>query len=312
MTLPLKSVPWTNVLLFIATLLTTFWAGITYGPPLPSPTVLDLLLKGAMYALPLLAILLCHEMGHYLTARRHGVKVSLPFFLPVPSFEGGLNVGTLGAIIRMRSKPPTPSALLEIGAAGPLAGMAVAVPLLIVGLWLSPVLPFPKGGIVEGDSILYLLLKRIVAGPIPEGYDVILHPIAWASWIGLFVTMINLFPVGQLDGGHIVFALFTPRQYRIISNTGHTLCLVLFLAIGWYYGTRAIEAGLPAEAVIAEYLAGLNWLVWALLLLVLRRIGRGHPPVGEGRLSRKHKILGFATLILFVLIFMPVPLHLTY
>jgi len=311
----LKTFPFLNVFLFAATLFTTFLAGLSYGPGPDEVTIMSLVKKGAVYSLPLIAILLSHEMGHYITGRKNGVRVSLPYFIPVPAFEGILNIGTMGAVIRMRSRIPSPSALLEIGAAGPLAGLVVALPLLAWGLSLSPVMELPPGvmRISEGNSLLYLGVKYLVAGPVPPGHDVILHPVAWASWIGLLVTMLNLFPAGQLDGGHIVYALF-PRQHAMVSIIAQLVCLALFVLVGAYFALRAFSAGMGDEVIIAESLSGMNWLVWAFIILIVRRAGKGasHPPVGPGRLSRRHRVLGITTLVIFVLIFMPVPLHIYY
>src|SRR5262249_19738430 len=155
---------------------------------------------GPVYAATLLGILLTHEMGHYVVARRHGIDVSLPYFIPVP-----FALGTMGAVIRMRSPIPTRDALIDVGAAGPLAGLAVAVPLLLWGLAESPVTPIPPGGAIEGNSLGYLVCKLLVKGRVlpGDGLDVQLSPMAMAAWVGLLVTFINLIPLAQLDGGHI-------------------------------------------------------------------------------------------------------------
>src|SRR5688572_16220033 len=199
------------LLLFLATWGTVLWTGATLVLQ-RAPGSWPELLTGWVYAVPLMGILTCHELGHYIAARWHGVAASLPYFLPLYKLSP---FGTLGAVITMphiRSR----NALLDIGAAGPLAGIAVAIPVLCAGLALSPVEPHPSTAYIqEGQSLLYWLLKRLVAGDIPEGHDVMLHPTAEAGWVGLFVTMINLLPWGQLDGGHIAYALLGPRQNQL-------------------------------------------------------------------------------------------------
>src|SRR5688572_30026696 len=167
------------------------------------------LLDGWTFAVPLMSILLAHEFGHFIAGRIHGVDVSPPFFIPMPIPP----LGTMGAVIRMRRPIRTRNALLDVGAAGPLAGMVVAVPVLIWGLLLSDVRPLPETGyLMEGRSLLYLGLLHAVHGSIPAGHDVFLSPTAFAGWAGLLVTMINLLPVGQLDGGHVAYALLGPKQ----------------------------------------------------------------------------------------------------
>src|SRR5262245_59782482 len=202
------------LLLYLATCASVLWTGSGYANG-HAPATLRELGQGWSYALSLMSILTCHEFGHYIAARRHGVAASLPYFLPLPLLSP---FGTLGAIITM---PPIRGrdALLDVGAAGPLAGLAVALPVLSVGLAWSPVQPRLDGGYTqEGTSLLYSLLQQVVCGPIPEGHDVFLHPTAFAGWVGLFITSINLIPWGQLDGGHIAFALLGPRQNGIAQR----------------------------------------------------------------------------------------------
>jgi membrane-associated protease RseP (regulator of RpoE activity) len=200
------------LLLYLATCGSVLWTGSGYANG-HTPATLGELGQGWSYALSLMSILTCHEFGHYIAARRHGVAASLPYFLPLPLLSP---FGTLGAVITM---PPIRgrNALLDVGAAGPLAGLALAIPVLWKGLSLSVVAPSLTSNYVqEGKSVLYWLLQRAVWGPIPDGYDVVLHPMALAGWVGLFITMINLIPWGQLDGGHIAYRLLSlqPGQLR--------------------------------------------------------------------------------------------------
>lgn len=298
------------VLLFAATVLSTLYVGRLFveayaievgGPPGETGTILD----GWPYAAALLGILLCHEMGHFLAARVHGIPVSLPYFIPVPFF-----FGTFGAVIRTRGRIRSRAALLDVGAAGPLAGMAVAVPCMIAGLALSEVRPLPAEPYqLEGQSLLYALLKRLVVGPIPEGHDVFLHPLAWAAWIGFLVTMINLIPVGQLDGGHVAYALFG-RRYAQVSRWAHRALVALGVGTGTYFGVQAVLAGRDAADVAAEFAVGGNWLVWAAILWIMNRATRGHPPVDdEDRLTPGRVVLGSTCVVVFVLLFMSVPLR---
>ena len=298
------------VVLFAATIVSTLYVGRLFveayaievgGPAGATGTILD----GWPYAAALLGILLCHEMGHYLAARIHGIPVSLPYFIPVPFF-----FGTFGAVIRTRGRIRSRAALLDVGAAGPLAGMVVAIPCMIAGLALSEIRPLPTEPYqLEGQSLLYGLLKRLVVGPIPEGYDVFLHPLAWAAWIGFLVTMINLIPVGQLDGGHVAYALFG-RRYRQVSQWAHRTLVALGLGTGLYFGLQAALADRNAADVAAEFAVGGNWLVWALILWIMNRATRGHPPVDDNdRLTPGRVVLGSTCVVVFVLLFMSVPLR---
>ena len=182
--------------LFLTACATTWWFG------------------GVAFAATLMGILLCHEMGHYVVARRHGVEVSLPYFIPMPP---QISFGTMGAVIKMKEQITDRDKLLDVGAAGPLAGLVVAVPLLVIGLSLSELGPIEPGVVLEGNSIFYLATKAAVFGRIlPDGStDVQLHPMAFAAWVGILVTMINLIPIGQLDGGHVLRAWMGERHEQV-------------------------------------------------------------------------------------------------
>src|SRR6187431_2261612 len=216
------------LVLFVLTLISVFWTGAAEADPTLaeswSPGRLLEIWHGWPFALPLMAILIAHESGHYIAAREHQVPASLPFFIPLPVLSP---FGTMGAIIGMSGRIRSRAALLDIGAAGPLAGMVVALPVLACGLSLSEIGPNSGHYTQEGQSLLYLLMKRAFAGPIPDGWDVHLHPTAYAGWVGLLVTMINMLPWGQLDGGHIAYALFGERQHGIARWVRRSL-LVLF------------------------------------------------------------------------------------
>jgi membrane-associated protease RseP (regulator of RpoE activity) len=265
---PRKSRPWLNVLLFVLTCLTTFWVASGEG-----------WLRALMYSGGIMGILLAHEMGHYITARKNGVEATLPFFIPIPIPP----FGTMGAVIKMGSRIPSRRALFDVGAAGPLAGLAVIVPVIIAGLKLSRVVDtagLDQNTVSLGDSLLFTLLSRLTVGHLPPNKDLLLHPLAFAGWAGLLVTALNLLPVGQLDGGHVAYALFR-RRSRWVSALfyGLLIAVCLFLYFGWF--------------------------LMALILLFIRK----HPPTldDELPLDPKRKALGALILVIFLLSFTPVP-----
>lgn len=294
-----------HALLFVLTCGTTFVAGAQLAGSFD-------LRAGAQFAGTLMTILLCHEMGHYLVARRHRLDVSLPYFIPLPPF---VSLGTMGAVIRMRRPISDRNQLIDVGAAGPLAGLVAAVPLLVIGLSLSPLSQVTaEGAVTEGNSLAYLALKFLVHGrylPAADGTDVQLHPMAFAAWVGLLITMINLIPIGQLDGGHIAAAWLGPRHERL-SGWLHRLLLVVGAAVVAFLLAEARSHGWSwKDALIRAASAGLPWLVWAVLLLVMRRLSGGvyHPPVEGAPLSPGRRALALAVLVVFLLLFTPIPLR---
>ncbi len=268
-----------NLVLFVLTFLTTLFAGalLAGGHPFSSPGDLEL---GFMFAIPLLSILGVHELGHYTAAKRHSVDVTPPYFIPAPSF-----IGTFGAFIKMKSPVPDRNALMDIGAAGPMAGAVVALPVLLFGLHLSAVRASAglSAGIPLGECLLFRAATYAVLGPVRDGYDVVLHPVAFAGWIGLLVTALNLLPSGQLDGGHIAYAMFGGRYTKVSRAVPF-----LLLPLGLLWG---------------------GWVVWAVLLLLL---GTRHPrPIlDEIPLSPGRRRIGMAAALLFVLCFTPNPIPL--
>jgi membrane-associated protease RseP (regulator of RpoE activity) len=301
-----------NVVLFAATVVSVFLAGAMFG--LPGAPVVELprgwsgfgafLASGWRFALPLLAILLAHEFGHYFAARWHRVPASLPYFVPLPM----LGFGTLGAIIAMPARIRSRNALLDIGASGPLAGMVVALPVIAIGLRLSPVLEVAGPGIQEGQSILYLLMKYWFVGPIPDGYDVRLHPTAFAGWAGFLITMINLIPFGQLDGGHIAYALFRDRHHAMARWVRSSLLGLFLYNLIVFVGP--VVAGNSTLGLGEALNNSVFWLLWFGLLFLLARLSGGveHPPTEPGPLSPVRRKVAWGTLVLFVLLFMPTPL----
>jgi len=269
--------------------------------------VWELLRSGAPYSASLMAILLCHEFGHYFAARLHGVDASLPFFIPLPLPP----FGTMGALIRIRSRLPSFRAVLDIGAAGPIAGFVGAVPLLVWGTAHSQVvhgvpahgshpawqsaftlltalvhhsfrpLADPGQTTIFGDSLLTWAVVRLFHGPLPAGSDILLHPVAFAGWVGCLVTAMNLTPIGQLDGGHIVYALFGKWGNLASRLFSHAL-----LGVGLF--------------------ASWNWLVWWAVVRLL--VGVGHPkPVELGPIDGRRKAVALVSLVILVLTFVPRP-----
>lgn len=288
----------TNVILFVVTLLSVFHMGARLelaarGMPLGILEELKHLHMGWTFAVPLMGILLTHEFGHYFAAMIHRVPASLPYFIPLPFI--GL-FGTMGAVISMPERIRSRNALLDIGAAGPLAGMVVAVPVLIIGLMQSPVKEVSGHGLLEGQCILYSLLKLGVHGPIPDTHDVFLTNTALAGWVGLLITMLNLIPIGQLDGGHIAYALFGERHNHYAGYL-HKALLGVFA-----YNVVVYRSATP----------GMVWVVWFGLLLLLKRFSGDvwHPPTDFGeRLSPGRRAIAIGCMVLFVLIFMPTPMR---
>lgn len=273
-----------NVILFLLTCATTLVAGsgafLTFDP-FQNPARI---LTGVPFAVTLLAILGTHEFGHYFTARYHGASVSLPYFIPAPP---PFLFGTLGAIIRMGSAVRDRNALFDIAVAGPLAGLLVAVPALMLGLGWSVVATIPPGGhIVFGDSLLMRLFVYLTFGRIPSGMDVFVHPVALAGWVGLFVTALNLFPVGQLDGGRIAYALFGAR-HRLV---GHLTV-----------------AGLVGLGLVTW---SPNWFVWAALVFFFVGFRHSAPLDDVTPLTPSRRLLGYVCLVLLVLLIPPVPVEL--
>ena len=306
--------PLTNLVFFILTLASVLFTGAVFeysGSPNVDFFTLakDSLLhigRGWPFAASLLAILGAHEFGHYLVGRYHKAAVSLPYFLPLPfpfSF-----LGTLGAFIQMKEPPKNRRVLLDVGIAGPLAGLVVAIPVLLLGLSLSKIAPISGAGSLEGNSILYLLAKYFVFGkmlpepisyqglppllywiryfftgrPLPlGGLDVQLHPVAWAGWAGLLVTALNLIPAGTLDGGHILYVLLGKRMRAIFPYILAVLVVMGFVWSGW-------------------------WL-WAALLFMLGRV-YAEPLDQITPLDPRRKMLAIFAMIILVLVFTPVPL----
>jgi membrane-associated protease RseP (regulator of RpoE activity) len=281
---------WLHVLLFVLTFATTTLAGMGHylafrADFVPSPVALSvrLIWPGLFYSVTILAILGCHELGHYFACRYYDVDASLPYFLPVPTPL----TGTLGAFIRIREPIPTKRMLFDIGIAGPLAGFAVAVPALLLGVSLSHVVKLPSdfSGFELGEPPLFKLVSWLTWGSVPDGYSLNLHPIAFAAWFGLLATALNLFPVGQLDGGHICYAVFGRRSTYV------TIVMVI--------------------VAIALSFVSASWIVWTgLMVVMLLVIGPRHPRTFDEDvpLDRARRWMALGALIILGLCFTPAPI----
>lgn len=308
--------PVINLVLFILTLFSVLVTGALYGAEEALPTGLVgwismFLQRGWPFALSLIAILAAHEFGHYFAGRHHGLNVSLPYFIPFPLSP----FGTMGAFINMKDIPRNRKVLLDVGIAGPLSGLVVTIPVLLLGLSLSSISALPEQAAgsaslqLEGNSLLYLLAKFAIFGqllpspasydglnpllywikyffsgqPLPfGGIDVMLHPVAWAGWAGLLVTGLNLIPAGQLDGGHILFVLFGEKSARIL----YPIILVTLVALGFFWN---------------------GWWLWAVIIFLLGRF-YAEPLDMITELDTRRRVLGMLAMLVFFLTFIPVPL----
>lgn len=267
-------------LLFIATCLSTllagaredlflenWWAGILFG---------------LRYAVPVMTILICHEMGHFLQAHRYGVYASFPYFIPMPFSP----LGTLGAVIAMEPRMGHRRALFDIGITGPLAGLVPTMIFLIVGLHHSQLVPPQNGVMMFGDPLLFQYLAHWILGPIPDGAVVEVDPMAFAGWVGLLVTSLNLIPIGQLDGGHILYALLRKKAHKVAT-------MLLFFALFMVFWKW-------------EELGG-----WSLMLVLLMILGPIHPPTADDEepLGAFRIALGWLTLAFIIIGFTPVPIQ---
>lgn len=294
---PQTSKPTWNIVLFIATIISVLLTGtlIAAGEiALTNPTLSDSISgsvlgmltniwRGFPYALAIMAILGTHEMGHYLMMRRHNKAASLPYFIPAFLISP---FGTLGAVIALRESLRNRKQLLDVGASGPIAGFIVAVPILFIGLATSKLISSAElGTFVEGNSILYALAKYIVHGQwLPNAdYDVAVNQLAWAGWTGLFVTALNMIPIGQLDGGHVLYSLFGDRARRIfIPAIAAMVALFLFLSSAWL-----------------------------VLIFILPFVGRVYavPQDNITPLDTNRRYLAWFALFIFVISFTPIPIY---
>lgn len=284
-----------TVLLLLTVLTTTFVGGLHYfshalGFSTPADSVaspsfgeLSFYLNGLWYSASILGILGCHEMGHYMACRYYNVDATLPFFLPAP-----IPTGTLGAFIRIRSRVPSKAALFDIAIAGPFGGFFVAVPALFAGLMMSKVEHLPEAfeGFELGEPLLFRVAAWLVFGDLPDGMSINMHPMAFAAWFGLLATALNLFPISQLDGGHISHAVL---------------------------GSKAsyVTLGMIVAAIGLTFLSS-SWIVWTVLMVVmLLAMGPHHPPTldEETPLDPQRRVLALFALAMLIVCFTPVPIE---
>ena len=287
---PRRDRPWLHVILLAATFVSTTLVGADFhrafatgfGSAADAPFVPW---HGLWYSLTVLAILGVHELGHYYACRRYRVDASLPYFMPAPFL-----IGTLGAFIRIRQPIPTKRMLFDIGVAGPIAGFVVAVPALFVGVALSQVVPLPDafdGPVLAfGEPLLFRVAHWSIWGAAPEGYSLNLHPMGFAAWVGLLATALNLFPIGQLDGGHISYAVFGARSTLVTLVSAAVLFALAFHS--------------P------------SWIVWAVLMVVmLVALGPRHPRTLDHDIpiDRTRMLVAAFALFILVLCFTPAPIQ---
>jgi membrane-associated protease RseP (regulator of RpoE activity) len=282
---------WLHLTLFVLTVATTTLVGadhwIAYASDFGRQRVsvsTDLIFHGLWYSGTILLILGTHELGHYLACRYYQVDASLPFFIPMPL----VLTGTLGAFIRIREPIPTKRMLFDIGIAGPLAGFAFALPALFIGIAMSPVVRVPDNlvGFNLGEPLLFRAATWLTWGPIAEGYSVNMHPMAFAAWFGLLATALNLFPIGQLDGGHISYAVLGRRSTNVTIGA---ICVAIGLT---FFST--------------------SWLVWTFLLVAMTlAMGPRHPRTADEDvpLDRIRIWLAGLAMLVFVLCFTPSPIE---
>lgn len=298
----------TNIILFVLTIFSVMLAGINPEGPVPEdpsalfPFLLRNIFTGGPFALSLLGILLAHELGHYFMSRYHKTPATLPYFIPFPFSP----LGTMGAAILMRGVPKNKRILFDIGIAGPIAGLVVAVPVLFLGLSLSQlnILEPTPNGFMEGNSLLYLFAKYVTfgqllpapvepqgilywlryfftGGPIPfGGVDVLIHPVAFAGWAGILVTALNLIPAGTLDGGHVIYALFGEKARKAFP-----FIIGLLLVLGFFWN---------------------GWWLWAVLLFWLGRVN-AQPLDQITTLDPTRRLVAYSMVVVFLLVFTPVP-----
>lgn len=278
-----------NVILLLVTIVSTVLAGYFYsGVNLATGSVFTIssilngsafsipnLIQGISFSIAILAIIGTHETAHYFAAKKHGVKATLPYFIPAPTF-----IGTFGALINVKSAIPTRNALFDLGVSGPIAGFIVVIPVLIIGLSLSQLAPVQSGSYVFYPPLLMQIMMILMSIQIPPGYDLFIHPVAFAGWVGIIITMLNLMPVAVLDGGHISRSIFSRKSHYYVSIAG--IAVTFFL--GWYF--MAI-----------------------LMAVFLFFLVKTHPGALDNisKIDRNRKIVALLVVVIFILCLSPMP-----
>jgi len=292
----IDGIPWTNIVLFVLTIFSTLFVGAIwfYIDPIAHP---EQIWKAWPFTAAIMIVLGVHELGHYVMSRYHGVDASLPYFIPVPTL-----IGTMGAVIKMKGRMPDRKALFDIGVAGPLAGLIATIVVTVIGLHLEPVTVPPE--LLDQESTMYvqfdfpplMQLLAVLTGQsiTPEAANKSVHPVVIGGWVGMFVTFLNMLPVGQLDGGHIVRSMTSKYQETI---AGIVPGLLIALAAFLHYA-----GNVPIRAVFV-------WILWGGLALLVAFVGPAQPINDDEPLDVRRKLIGILTLVLGALCFTPVPVR---
>lgn len=305
-----------HISLFLITFVTTTIAGVQWTTGLPGPYDFHTLLKGLPYSIAIMAIISFHEFGHYFAARYHKVNATLPFYIPFPPVPYFINFGTMGAVIKTRDRIYSRKAMFDIGVAGPISGFIVCLVILIYGFthvpgvdYILSIHPdyfqpdFGKNGLelVFGDSILFSTLRAIFADPnqfFPPMTEIYHYPFLCVGWFGLLITSMNMIPVGQLDGGHVSYTMFGEKK-------SYSLSVISFIVL-FVLGIMGI---IDAYFELGFGFGWSGWLFWALILYFVIRLK--HPPVPDPvPLGKGRMIVGYISLIIFIISFSPAPLML--
>lgn len=324
---------WLHILLFFLTLITTTLAGLTWGGYEWSFFDLDALARlfpsGLPYSVSLLLILTCHEFGHFFASMHHSVYASLPYFLPMPEIPALANIGTFGAMIRIKEQIPNSKGLFDIGVYGPLSGFVIALGVLVYGfLTVPPIsflyrihpeyealtyIPYVPGSPALGKNLLYFLLETLLWSPnLPPMQEMYHYPFLFAGWLGCIVTAINLLPVGQLDGGHIIYAMFGRRVHRRVARMTLGAMIVLGLPVFVEFLTAVGSMLFNIEFYgfhFPDWLRAISWPGWAIwAFILLRFVGIDHPPIERNEpLDATRILIGWISILVFLLCFTPAP-----
>lgn len=299
--------------LFILTFITTTFAGADWVSGKTGPYELSYLWNGLPYSLSILFIISCHEFGHYFAAKYHNVKATLPFYIPFPAIAGFLNFGTMGAVIKTKSPIRTNKAMFDIGVAGPIAGFVATLIILITGFsnvqgveyilnihpdYYSEKFINSPDQLSFGNTILFLALKYLFIQPsefFPPMSEVYHYPFLCVGWFGMFVTALNMIPVGQLDGGHIGYTMFGQKKHNAIASISFIILIILGM-LGAFELALKIDLGI----------GWIGWLIWAMILYFFIKIQ--HPPIhDETELNTGRKILGYFSYFILIISFSPSP-----
>ncbi len=306
-----------HITLFVITFFTTIIAGMEWTTGKMGPYEVNEMMRGLPYALSILFVLTVHEFGHYFAALYHKVKATLPYFIPFPPIPGFFNFGTMGAVIKTKSVIPNNRAMFDIGVAGPIAGFIASTALLVYGFSNLPPVDYilqihPDYFSAEygkdsvhlefGTTLLFEIVKYLFANPdsfIPPMSEIYHYPYLCVGWFGLFITAMNLIPVGQLDGGHIIYSMFGGKIHEAIASI--SMLLLAFIGVSGFIGTLGIELGFGWS----------GWLFWAFILYFVIKVK--HPPVPFfEKLSTGRMIIGFFAILIFILSFSLSPFVLTF